>query len=93
MSYLGNLTGDEWSQYSNDAGQVFYVDSVTGQSQFEIPAGWEDHRQVGTSGWLFYLDSLLTHFLAYAQDNWNYDAMYQYWLVPCYEIANLFGLT
>lgn len=46
MSYQGNLVGDEWSQYSNDAGQVYYVEIATGGSQYEIPTGWEDDPHV-----------------------------------------------
>jgi hypothetical protein len=46
MSYLGNLFGDEWSQYSNAAGQIYYVEISTGGSQYEIPTGYEDSPQV-----------------------------------------------
>ncbi|KAM0207602.1 hypothetical protein ACHAQD_011999 [Fusarium lateritium] len=45
MSYVGNLVGDQWQQYSNVAGQVYYVQAATGASQYSIPPGWEDHPQ------------------------------------------------
>ncbi|RSL49417.1 hypothetical protein CEP54_012462 [Fusarium duplospermum] len=45
MSYLGNLVGDQWSQYSNHAGQIYYVEIATGESQYSIPTGWEDDLQ------------------------------------------------
>ncbi|KIL83763.1 hypothetical protein FAVG1_13039 [Fusarium avenaceum] len=43
MSYVGNLVGNQWQQYSNDAGQMYYVEVTTGATQYAIPSGWEDH--------------------------------------------------
>ncbi|CAJ0551383.1 Ff.00g113130.m01.CDS01 [Fusarium sp. VM40] len=42
MSYVGNLVGNQWQQYSNDAGQMYYVEVTTGATQYAIPSGWED---------------------------------------------------
>ncbi|TVY59709.1 hypothetical protein LSUE1_G009511, partial [Lachnellula suecica] len=39
---LGMLVNNSWSQHANSAGQVYYVDIATRQSQLNIPAGWED---------------------------------------------------
>lgn len=44
--YLGPLVGDTWFQYADSDGQVYYYDSVTGESTFYIPSGWEDDDQV-----------------------------------------------
>jgi hypothetical protein len=48
MAYLDNLVKDQWSQYSNHTGQVYYVEIATGESQYNIPTGWEDDLQVKT---------------------------------------------
>lgn len=48
MSYHGDLVGGQWAQYSNDAGQIYYVEIATERSQYDIPAGWEDSFQVRT---------------------------------------------
>ncbi|KAH7242634.1 hypothetical protein BKA59DRAFT_514150 [Fusarium tricinctum] len=45
MFYVGNLVGNQWQQYSNDAGQMYYVEVTTGTSQYAIPSGWEDQAQ------------------------------------------------
>lgn len=46
MSYLGNLAGDEWAQYANAAGQIYYIKIATGGRQYEIPTGYADFPQV-----------------------------------------------
>ncbi|QPG98716.1 hypothetical protein C2857_007894 [Epichloe festucae Fl1] len=43
MSYVSLLEGGGWSQYSNHASQVYYMNLETQESQYAIPAGWEDH--------------------------------------------------
>lgn len=53
MSYAGNLVGNQWQQYSNDAGQMHYVEATTGASQYAIPSGWEDQAQVNAAGFSF----------------------------------------
>lgn len=79
MSHHGDLVGSQWSQYSNDSGQMYYFEMATGRSQYGIPAGWEGSSQVRAP---VVTDSLVdTHAL---QDSWNYDATYQHWLAICY---------
>lgn len=40
--YLGPLAGNVWNQYSNPVGQVYYFNTVSQQTTYTIPAGWED---------------------------------------------------
>lgn len=53
MSYVGNLLGNQWQQYSNAAGQMYYVELATGASQYSIPSGWEDQADVSAAGFSF----------------------------------------
>lgn len=46
---LGYLTGNQWYQYANRAGQVYYNHVITGQETLTIPAGFEDLPAVNPS--------------------------------------------
>ncbi len=43
---LGPLAGNTWMQYSNAAGQVYYLHAVSQEPTYTIPTGWEDTATV-----------------------------------------------